>query len=457
MTSRPKVFLSHQHADKAVTRRIARRLKAQSVDIWLDEHALRIGATLPVTIREQIAAVDAVVVVATQGSVQSPWVNLELDWAREQQKPIIPLMLEPITSRHVLQDHLGLVAHDQLTFSDTLQQLADALWLSRAQPTPPISQEALLEGIRELEKQEPMLSPLVSGFLGSQGLHQDNMDTVYEAPFHLLDEALDTLWELSTNEKAAYHAAYGFARRGAGARALLSWIRQTGDGGTALNVAVGIPLSPVFLEHAIKLLGACNPPNNHALYQFIDRNGSSLDARTREAVVRLVTWPVRDTPEKLADVLAWVAAKAFPEAKEIKRIWTRWIRDGGFDKGVWVRRLARYVADGRRECIDGWDDVEATMSQHVRRLLRCGDKDGVELGLDHLRAAADVEGSILPLLLREADGAYGTAEWDEWQNRDPKVAQEMEWLVVETCSEAQGERNWLRALRNAEKLGSFEK
>ena len=121
----------------------------------------------------------------------------------------------------------------------------------------------------------------------------------------------------------AQHAARGFARQGAGMRALSLWIAASGDGELPPVSAVGGErLRPELLPAAIALLAACDPPNNHALYNFIAQNADALDAARRRDVVRLVTWPTRTDTSRLGDVLGWVAIKAFPEVPEIQRLWT---------------------------------------------------------------------------------------------------------------------------------------
>lgn len=149
-------------------------------------------------------------------------------------------------------------------------------------------------------------------------LHQDNLETVCNAPFHALDEALNALFQLKPDESMAQHAAYGFWKAGTGAGALSSWIHASGDGKLPLVTAVGSALlAPAWIPTAIKLLAACNPPN-YALYNFIHHNSTQLDVGQRREVIRLVTWPVRyDTAQR--DVLGWVALRSFPDAPEIQR------------------------------------------------------------------------------------------------------------------------------------------
>jgi hypothetical protein len=317
----------------------------------------------------------------------------------------------------------------------------------------------LTAGLRELATEEPDLAPLILGCLDSEGLHQENMDTVWKVAFHALDYALNALFELRPNNTIAYHAAYAFCSAGAGVRPLSSWIEATGDGELPLVTAVGSStLKPSLIPTAIRLLTSCNPPNNHALYSFINHNAEQLDGMQRRSVIRLITWPVRRDTGRLGDVLGWVAFKEFPDSTEIQQMWTRWIRDGVYDgKPSSPMRLARYLADAHKEGLAGWEAVNEALRDYVRKCLRSGDKDRVDVAINHVRAAADAGAPVLAELLREAEGAVGTAEWNEWRERDPDASEWMRCWVSEVAKEATGDRDWLRALNSAkESLASVK-
>jgi hypothetical protein len=453
----PKVFLSHSHADKPVARRLVRRLTAHGIKVWIDEAELRIGAALTSSIRAHIQDADALLIVASQASVSSKWAELELEFAREHGKPIIPLFIAPLTDHQHFRDHLGVDATSPQAFADVVHNLMRDLYRSFDLALPPADPAALTAGLRELAKEEPGVAPLILGCLDSKGLHQDNTDTVFKAPFHSIDEALNALFDLMPEESTALHAASGFNKTGAGVRALSSWIGASGEGGLPLVIAVGTALKPPLIPTAIKLLAACDPPNNHALYNFIHHNSAQLDDAQRRSVIRLVTWPVRADTERLGDVLGWVAFKHFPDEVEIQRMWTRWIHDGVFDgKPSSPQDLARYLADAHKEGLSGWGPISEALRSHVRKYLRSGDKNNVVLAMDHVRAAADAAAPVLASLLRETEGVSGTAEWNDWRKREPDDAEWMQWYVFETAKEAAGDRDWLRAWNSAKKMVAFE-
>jgi len=305
--------------------------------------------------------------------------------------------------------------------------------------------------------EEPDLAPLIIECLDSDGLHQESIDTVSRAAFHPLDDALNSLFDLTPNRSLADHAAFGFRLAGAGVMALSSWVAATGDGDLPLVSAVGTTLAPSLFATAIKLLGACDPPNNHALYNFIHHNATQLDREQERAVLRLVTWPVRKDTGDLADVLGWVAMKNFPDAIEIQQMWKRWVQAGCFDgKPNSPADLARYLADASKEKLRGWDSINDALRNHVRSYMRSGNKENVVISADHIMAAADQGAPVLQILLREADGVSGTAEWKDWEQSDRETAEWMQWFVFEVAKEARGDRDWNRAWDGAKEMVAFQ-
>ena len=455
--STPGVFLSHSHVDKAVARRLVRCLTAHGINVWLDERELEPGAALTPTIRERIQQSDFLLVIASEASATSNWVGLELEFARAHDKRIVPFFIEPLNTHERFREYVGVPATSPQSFADVVHGLMSKLYRSVNRELPPPDPAALSAGLRQLAAEEANLAPLILGRLDGQGLHGENLDTAFGVNVLAVDEALNALFDLQADDTMASHVASGFSRTGAGMRALSSWIAATGDGKLALVSAVGTPLDRRLIPAAITLLGACDPPNNHALYNFIHHNAAQLDPEQRRAVIRLVTWPVRADTDRFGDVLGWVAFKAFPEASEIPQMWSRWIRSGSFD-GSPSRPtdLARYLADAEKEGLPGWDPVNDAVQGYVRIQLRSGDKDKVNTALDHVRAAADKGAPVLARLLSEVQGVSGTAEWKEWAEKDAVSAELMRWYAVEVVDQATGERNWPRARESAERMVASE-
>jgi hypothetical protein len=451
-------FLSYSHVDKRVARRIVRRLTAHGIRVWIDERELRVGATLTTSIRKQIHQSDVVLVIVSKDSEISKWVELEVEFARGEGKVIIPIFIDAIEKPKRFQDMLGIDGASPQAFAEVIDRLIRDLFGSLDLEVPPVDRAILTTGLRDLAREEPDLAPLITGCLDSEGLNQESIDTVSRAAFHPLDDALNSLFDLTPSRSMAEHAAFGFRLAGAGIMALSSWVAATGDGGLPLDSAVGRTLDPSLFAAAIKLLGACDPPNNQALCNFVDHNAAQLDPGQQRAVLRLVTWPMRRDAGNFADVLGWVAMKNFPDAIEIQQMWSRWIESGSFDgKPNSPADLARYLSDASKKGLRGWDSINNALRSHVRTYLRSGDKGNVVIAADHIMAAADQGAPVLQILLREADGVSGTAEWKDWEQSDRETAEWMRWFVFEVAKEARGDRDWNRAWDGAKEMVAFQK
>jgi hypothetical protein len=94
------IFLSHNAADKPFVNRLARDLENQGVRCWIDEAEINIGESLIEKIRDGIDNVDFVATVLSINSVNSPWVQHEIDVAMNQEingrrVKVLPIMLTP--------------------------------------------------------------------------------------------------------------------------------------------------------------------------------------------------------------------------------------------------------------------------------------------------------------------------------------------------------------------------
>lgn len=76
-----KVFLSHSSVDRALARRLAGDLQSASIDIWLDQWEIGVGAELVPTIERSVDETDFVIVLLTRASTASDWVDRE--WRRK--------------------------------------------------------------------------------------------------------------------------------------------------------------------------------------------------------------------------------------------------------------------------------------------------------------------------------------------------------------------------------------
>jgi hypothetical protein len=192
----PKVFLSHSHADKRIARHLVRRFTAHGIKVWIDDAELRLGAKLTASLRAQIEDAETLLIIASQASVDSKWVAMELELAREHGKTIIPFFIEPLSDHQNFRDHLGIDATSHPSFADVVQRLMRDLFRSVDRELPSPDAAMLRAGLHALAKEDPSVAPLILSCLEGKGVPQQNTDTVDNAAFHSQDEALNALFDL---------------------------------------------------------------------------------------------------------------------------------------------------------------------------------------------------------------------------------------------------------------------
>lgn len=105
----PSVFLSHSSKDKFFVRELAEKLRSYDIQVWLDEAELNIGDSLTEKIGAAIEEADYLCVVLSQNSINSQWVQRELQVAmqkelEEKRVVVLPLLLEKVDIPPFLRD-----------------------------------------------------------------------------------------------------------------------------------------------------------------------------------------------------------------------------------------------------------------------------------------------------------------------------------------------------------------
>ncbi len=95
-STRPRIFLSHQSNDKPFSRLLKHNMERHGVKVWIDESDLRAGKRLSPTIHREIRNSDGFVVVITKKSVNSSYVNWEIEEAVEERIHRKSLKIIPI-------------------------------------------------------------------------------------------------------------------------------------------------------------------------------------------------------------------------------------------------------------------------------------------------------------------------------------------------------------------------
>ncbi len=92
------IFLSHNHADKPRVRRLAERLKAAGVKVWLDEWVIRAGDIIALKVDEGLEQSRVLLLCISPAALASGWVALERSTAVHRDpanagRRFIPLLL----------------------------------------------------------------------------------------------------------------------------------------------------------------------------------------------------------------------------------------------------------------------------------------------------------------------------------------------------------------------------
>jgi hypothetical protein len=95
------VFLSHAHGDKPFARRLAADLRNAGHSVWIDEGEINIGDSLVTKIRDGLDQVDYVCAIISKTSVESAWVEKELEIASnreidERRVVVLPLLVDDV-------------------------------------------------------------------------------------------------------------------------------------------------------------------------------------------------------------------------------------------------------------------------------------------------------------------------------------------------------------------------
>src|SRR5262245_26921314 len=105
------IFLSHSWKDKNFVKRLAKALDSYGIRVWLDEAEINIGDSLIQKIGEAINETDFVGVVLSGNSINSEWVQRELNLAINKEFNIrkvvvLPILLEAVEIPPFLRDKL---------------------------------------------------------------------------------------------------------------------------------------------------------------------------------------------------------------------------------------------------------------------------------------------------------------------------------------------------------------
>lgn len=86
------IFISYSHKDKEYVHKLAEALQDKNFDVWIDDR-IDYGTRWPLVIEDAIDTCESFILVASQNSHESTWVQHELARAQRLEKKIFPLLL----------------------------------------------------------------------------------------------------------------------------------------------------------------------------------------------------------------------------------------------------------------------------------------------------------------------------------------------------------------------------
>lgn len=106
-----RVFISHSSQDKSFVRKLINDLKTKNLAVWFDEESLKPGDSIVAGISEGLKDTDYLVVVLSQASITSGWVQAELssalmDQFSNQGTSVIPIKIDDCDVPILLRDRV---------------------------------------------------------------------------------------------------------------------------------------------------------------------------------------------------------------------------------------------------------------------------------------------------------------------------------------------------------------
>ncbi|MCL4252352.1 MAG: TIR domain-containing protein [Anaerolineae bacterium] len=99
----PGVFISYSHKDMDFVGGLAKDLRRDPIRVWFDER-LRGGKNWIQQLQQAVKVFDVFILVLSPESVASPYVRDEIEWAKANNKPILPILYRDCTVPDDLKD-----------------------------------------------------------------------------------------------------------------------------------------------------------------------------------------------------------------------------------------------------------------------------------------------------------------------------------------------------------------
>src|SRR5258708_6152651 len=96
---RDHLMISYSHSDRALVEKLASDLRERGLTVWIDFKAIQGGDDWRQSIVDGVSASSVILLAVSPDSLHSPYVEIELDITREAKRPIIPILMRPVTDK----------------------------------------------------------------------------------------------------------------------------------------------------------------------------------------------------------------------------------------------------------------------------------------------------------------------------------------------------------------------
>lgn len=119
-----KVFISYSRNDKSFVLNITGKLAEMGIDYWVDLEGISVGSKWSSSIQQALDECDVMILVVSPSSMNSKNVEDEWNYYQDEDKSIIPLLIDPKTKIHFQLRRIQYVDFcDASNFDDAFQKL----------------------------------------------------------------------------------------------------------------------------------------------------------------------------------------------------------------------------------------------------------------------------------------------------------------------------------------------
>lgn len=101
MKNQPKIFISYSHKDKEFVDKLSNDLREAGFNLWVDVEQLLPGTEWSKEINRVLSEIEVLLYIASRNSVDSMWMNIELGHIIENQKLVIPIIIDNYSTENL--------------------------------------------------------------------------------------------------------------------------------------------------------------------------------------------------------------------------------------------------------------------------------------------------------------------------------------------------------------------